>query len=70
MVRRAEGGGDGNQDGLVVSGQDIVSYVDPAFRVAADMSPVNLVVEALDERPAMKIVNVNNDGRIMLRMRY
>ena len=70
MVRRAEGGGDGKVYGLVVSGQDIVSYADPAFRVAANMSPVNLVVEALAERPSMKTVaserlgDVNNDGRI------
>ena len=70
MVRRAEGGGDGRVYGLVVSGQDIVSYADPAFRVAANMSPVNLVVEALAERPSMKTVaserlgDVNNDGRI------
>ena len=71
MVKRAEGSGDGNRVyGLVVSGQDIVSYVDPAFQVAADMAPVNLVVEALAERPSMKTVaserlgDVNNNGRI------
>ena len=37
--------------GLTVSGPGLVSYVNPAFRVAADRGSVDLVVETLDSIP-------------------
>ena len=40
---------------LTVSGQDLVTYVDPAFQVEVGMAPVDLVVEALNGRPPMKV---------------
>ena len=40
--------------GLTVSGSGLVPYVDPAFRVEAGMSPLDLVVEAPGSLPTAK----------------
>ena len=58
--------------GLTVSGPGVIAYVDPAFQVGADMAPVDLVVEAVDGRPLMKVAtsgvlgDVNNDDYVDL----
>ena len=54
--------------GLTVTGEGLVAYVDPAFRVGADVSSV--VVEHHDGIPRMKraasgiLGDVNNDGQV------
>ena len=59
---------DGSVYGLVVSGQGLVPYVDPTFRVGAD--EVAIVVAPYDGIPRMKIAisgvlgDVNGDGRV------
>ena len=47
-IGESDGGGlDGEQVyGLIVSGEGLVPYVDPAFRVEAGMAPVEWVVSA------------------------
>ena len=58
--------------GLTVSGEGLVTYVDPAFRVEADRGPVDLVVEtpgaprakAASTGPAGLLGDVNNNGRV------
>ena len=56
--------------GMVVSGRGFVPYVDPAFRVEAGGSSVDLVVETLDSVPRAKAMaagilgDVDNDGRV------
>ena len=56
--------------GLTVSGQGLVPYVDPAFRVASDLGPVDLVVKARAESSSMKVAasgllgDVNSDSRV------
>ena len=41
--------------GLTVSGEGLVPYVDPTFRVTAGRDPVDLVVETLDSAPRAKV---------------
>ena len=54
--------------GLTVSGEGLVAYVDPAFRVGAD--EVDIVVEEHSGRARMKLLaggilgDVNNDGQV------
>ena len=56
--------------GLTVSGLGLVPYVDPAFRVAADLAPVDLVVEGQGSTPRAKVAatgilgDVDNNGRV------
>ena len=57
--------------GLTVSGWGLVPYVDPAFRVAVDREPVDLVVETLGSKHfAAKVAaagvlgDVDNNGRV------
>ena len=56
--------------GLTVSGRGLVPYVDPAFRVAVDRGPVDLVVETLGSTPRAKVAvagvlgDVDNNGRV------
>ena len=56
--------------GLTIAGEGLVTYVDPAFQVRADMAPVDLVVESLAGAPRMKVVadgllgDVNGDGEV------
>ena len=59
---------DGSVYGLTVSGQGLVPYVNPAFRVGID--EVDIVVETYDGIPRMKLAisgvlgDVNGDGRV------
>ena len=59
---------DGSVYGLTVSGEGLIAYVDPAFRVGDDI--ISIVVEPYDSTPRMKLVaigilgDVNNDGRV------
>ena len=61
---------DGRVYGLTVSGQGLVAYVDPAFRVGID--PASIVVEPYEGAPRMKLAaggvwgDVNNDGQVDL----
>ena len=61
---------DGQVYGLTVSGQGLVAYVDPAFRVEID--PASIVVEPYEGTPRMKLAaggvwgDVNNDGQVDL----
>ena len=54
--------------GLTVSGEGLVSYVDPAFRVGVDEA--DIVIEEHDGSPRMKLTtgrilgDVNNDGQV------
>ena len=54
--------------GLTVSGEGLVAYVDPAFRVGVDEA--DIVVEERDGSPRMKLTtgrilgDVNNDGQV------
>ena len=56
--------------GLTVSGPGLVPYVDPAFRVAAGMAPVDLVVETQDRGPRAKVAvagivgDVDNNAQV------
>ena len=56
--------------GLTVSGQGLVAYVDPAFRVGIDTA--SIVVEPYEGAPRMKLAaggvwgDVNNDGQVDL----
>ena len=58
--------------GLTVSGPGLVSYVNPAFRVAADRGSVDLVVETLDSIPRAKgaatgiLGDVDNNAQVDL----
>ena len=59
---------DGSVYGLVVSGQGLVPYVDPTFRIGAD--EVAIVIEPYDGTPRMKITtseilgDVDGNGRV------
>ncbi|MCY3758356.1 MAG: T9SS type A sorting domain-containing protein, partial [Acidobacteria bacterium] len=56
--------------GLTVSGPELVPYVDPAFRVTAGMSPLDVVVETPSSAPRAKVASggilgdVDNTGRV------
>ena len=56
--------------GLTVSGPGLVPYVDPAFRVTAGMSPLDVVVETPSGAPRAKVASggilgdVDNTGRV------
>ena len=56
--------------GLTVSGPEIITYIDPDFRIPSFGGPVELVVEALDSTHRSKAAasrllgDVNNDGRV------
>ncbi len=56
--------------GLTVSGPGLVPYVDPAFRVTAGMSPLDVVVETPSSAPRAKVASggilgdVDNTGRV------
>ena len=56
--------------GLTVSGEGLVPYVDPAFRVEAGMAPVDIVVEASGGILHAKVASggilgdVDNNGRV------
>ncbi len=58
--------------GLTVSGEGLVAYVNPDFRVQAGMAPLDLVVTALDSVPRAKVAtagvlgDVTNDGLVDL----
>ena len=71
LVRSAVEGSveaDGPIYGLVVSGQGLVPYVDPTFRIGAD--EVAIVIEPYDSTPRMKITtseilgDVDGNGRV------
>ena len=71
LVRSAVEGSveaDGPVYGLVVSGQGLVPYVDPTFRIGAD--EVAIVIEPYDGTPRMKITtsgilgDVDGNGRV------
>ena len=59
---------DGSVYGLTVSGEGLVAYVNPAFRVGIDES--NIVIEEHGGLPRMKLAaggllgDVNNDGQV------
>ena len=59
---------DGSVYGLTVSGEGLVAYVDPAFRVGVDEA--DIVVEEHGSSPRMKLTtgrilgDVNNDGQV------
>ncbi|MCY3788615.1 MAG: T9SS type A sorting domain-containing protein, partial [Gemmatimonadetes bacterium] len=59
---------DGSVYGLTVSGEGLVAYVDPAFRVGVDVA--DIVIEEYGGSPRMKIAadrilgDVNNDGQV------
>ena len=61
---------DGRVYGLTVSGQGLVAYVDPAFRVGIDTA--SIVIEPYEGAPRMKLAaggvlgDVNNDGQVDL----
>ena len=61
---------DGPVYGLTVSGQGLVAYVNPAFRVGIDTA--SIVVEPYEGAPRMKLAaggvlgDVNNDGQVDL----
>ena len=61
-------GADGSVYGLTVSGEGLVAYVNPAFRVGVDEA--DIVVEAHGDSPRMKLTtgrilgDVNNDGQV------
>ena len=69
-VRVVEGAveADGSVYGLTVSGEGLVAYVDPAFRVGVDEA--DIVVEEHGSSPRMKLTtgrilgDVNNDGQV------
>ena len=58
------------QYGLVVAGAGLATYVNADFRVQAGMAPVELVVEAVEQKPRGKVMSggllgdANNDGRV------
>ena len=58
--------------GLTVSGERLVAYVNPDFRVQAGMAPLDLVVTALNSVPRAKVAtagilgDVTNDGLVDL----
>ena len=61
--------------GLTVSGEDLETYVDPAFRLEAGRGPLDLVVKARVDAPPAKVAtegpgalsgDVNNDGQVTL----
>ena len=58
--------------GLTVSGEGLVAYVNPDFRVQAGMAPLDLVVTALNSVPRAKVAtagilgDVTNDGLVDL----
>ena len=69
-VRAVEGAveADGSVYGLTVSGEGLVAYVDPAFRVEVDEA--DIVIEEHGGSPRMKLTtdrilgDVNNDGQV------
>ena len=69
-VRAVEGAveTDGSVYGLTVSGEGLVAYVDPAFRVGVDKA--DIVIEEHSGSPRMKLTtdrilgDVNNDGQV------
>ena len=69
-VRVVEGAveADGSVYGLTVSGEGLVAYVDPAFRVGVDEA--DIVIEEHGGSPRMKLTtdrilgDVNNDGQV------
>ena len=69
-VRMVEGAveADGSVYGLTVSGEGLVAYVDPAFRVGVDEA--DIVIEEHSGSPRMKLTtgrilgDVNNDGQV------
>ena len=69
-VRTVEGAAeaDGSVYGLTVSGEGLVAYVDPAFRVGIDEA--DIVIEEHGGSPRMKLTtdrilgDVNNDGQV------
>ena len=56
--------------GLTVSGQALITYADPAFRVRADGAPVEIVVELLESVPRDTVAvsrllgDLDNNGRV------
>ena len=56
--------------GLTVSGQALIAYADPAFRVRADGVPVEIVVELLESAPqdtmavSRLLGDLDNNGRV------
>ena len=56
--------------GLTVSGQALIAYADPAFRVRADGAPVEIVVEVLESVPRDTVAvsrllgDLDNNGRV------
>lgn len=60
----------GSAYGLVVVGEEMMPYVDPAFRVEAGLAAKDLVVEGSAGLPRMKVAageilgDVNNDGQV------
>ena len=56
--------------GLTVSGQALIAYADPAFRVSADGAPVEIVVEVIASVPQDKAAesgllgDLDNNGRV------
>ena len=56
--------------GLTVSGQALIAYADPAFRVRADGAPVEIVVELLESVPRDTVAvsrllgDLDNNGRV------
>ena len=67
---RPTAGASGSAYGLVVVGEGMMPYVDPAFRVEAGLAGGDLVVEGSAEGPRMKVAaegllgDVNNDGQV------
>ncbi len=56
--------------GLTVSGQALIAYADPAFRVSADGAPVEIVVEVIASVPQDTVAmsrllgDLDNNGRV------
>ena len=67
---RPTAGASGSAYGLVVVGEGMMPYVDPAFRVEAGLAGGDLGVEGSAEGPRMKVAaegllgDVNNDGQV------
>ena len=67
---RPTAGASGSTYGLVVVGEGMMPYVDPAFRVEVGLAGGDLVVEGSAELPRMKVAaggllgDVNNDGQV------
>ena len=67
---RAEPLGAAQVYGLTVSGQALIAYADPAFRVSADGAPVEIVVEVIASVPQDTVAvsrllgDLDNNGRV------